>query len=508
LKTRILLFYICITASIATAQNWWPINKAWHYNYRFDNANLVTNTILVDSAKAIGNDSIFYLNRILLDCDTCHAASFGLQFSCDTCFVLGNQPQFLQRTIIKKQNGIYQFKDTGNIVLPVNAAVGTTWLFDSVWNVSATIISANFENIFATTDSVKTILLSSGDTIKLSKNFGILLYPYKYGLNKYHRLTGIEDLQVGEHVPDYKDFYNFNVGDEFLYELTFTIAGNPNCTGTYLKQKLKVISKIITNDTLIYTYRRIKNGYIQSGDCSGLASSYAYTLYTDTISEIITNQHECNKYNNYGLIDVQNYYPGNGHLLAKMQLIKDTLNNFFKNCGLQNWATMSTNFSQPSYQYNGSNNGFMETNIMWNPINNLYVHEPNYFYCNKTYKTGLGLIKHGFAYFEIEADTNLIAYTKNGITVGNMIPDNILLSAKNISRNANFSITPNPCSTCYISGVENINDIQITNILGFEIKPTILKQNAKIEVNMQNYPSGIYFVGNKKTGIFSKFLKE
>ena len=53
------------------AQNWQPINKFDKYNYQIDTTDYITNTIWADSVHLSGEDSVFCLNRIMTDCDTC-----------------------------------------------------------------------------------------------------------------------------------------------------------------------------------------------------------------------------------------------------------------------------------------------------------------------------------------------------------------------------------------------------------------------------------------------------
>jgi len=510
MKSKTLLLFIFLSLTV-TAQNWQPINKAWHYNYRFNNANLVTNTILVDSAKAIGADSVFYLNRILLDCDTCHAASFGSQYNCDSCFVLGNQPQFLQRTIIKKTNGIYQFKDTGSIVFPTLATINTTWLFDSLWNISATVISINIETILGTNDSVKTILLSSGDTIKFSKSFGITLYPYKYGRNKYHRLTGIEELQIGEHVPDFKDIYNFNVGDVFCYATNSYYVGE-SVHETYTATKSSIHSKSITDTSITYysSYIRlttIRTISIPFGNSTSTQSSDSGSG-TGVIKKINDPFNYC----------AQKIVDGSNTIIKKVSFTKDANNKFLKIAGsIGNNNPFSANFGNLNIaqtEYTGSIKRSFYYNVTFNPpiIENYFFNnfaEFNDEYSYEIYKEGLGFIGKGDGGFEHAYDEALVGYIKNGIAQGTIFSDDYLLSTNKITTNQKLKISPNPCSTCYISGIENPNDILVFDILGQSpTQPPLRGGVAGLVIDMENYSAGIYFVRNLKSGEIIKFVKQ
>jgi len=511
MKSKTLLFLSLLSLSV-TAQNWQPINKGWHYNYRFNNANLVTNTILVDSAKAIGADSIFYLNRILLDCDTCHAANFGTQYNCDSCFVLGNQPQFLQRTIIKKQNGIYQFKDTGNIVLPTLAALNTTWLFDSLWNISATVTSINIETILGATDSVKTILLSSGDTIKFSKNFGITLYPYKYGRNKYHRLSGIEQLHIGEHVPNFWDFNNFSAGDIFYYHYdNYSYSGTVTPYQDHYDTKATFLYKQDTDSGFSYTVKVVTSGSsISYGGFPQVSFNPPYH-YIDTITGFYFNgigfefensyQNKRLSYPCYMTLPWEGgWYNASGYEQSFYYL--DSNNVLTKSFGIKPTNYLN-NFSN---EYLSSN--YFEMHEVLN-YNNLYYSfeiydalSPSQRNAIKIVKFGIGAVSGaggGFSY-------QLMAYQIGSTTSGNIPTDDFLLGVENISSNTNFKVYPNPCKTCYINGIENPNDIMVFDILGKQINTSIdIKEST---FTIQNLSSGIYFVRNLKSGEIIKFVTQ
>lgn len=215
-KTNILskIFLLMVISSTGFSQSWQPLTIGWKYNYKLDSSAFITNTIWIDSAEFINTDSVFYLNRIVTHCDTCTAALGGPN-PCDSCYALKNQPQFLQRKVTGLANGIFYFNDTSKIVIASSAALNDTWLFDSINNITAQIISVGTDSVFGTIDSVKTILLTSGDTIKLSMSYFILQYPDLYGQNSYYHLAGIEGPNIGEKVPGFWEFFDFNVGDVF-----------------------------------------------------------------------------------------------------------------------------------------------------------------------------------------------------------------------------------------------------------------------------------------------------
>ena len=75
-------------------------------------------------------------------------------------------------------------------------------------------------------------------------------------------------------------------------------------------------------------------------------------------------------------------------------------------------------------------------------------------------------------------------------------------------KNSALTIYPNPCSTCFISGVESMKDLLITNMFGRPIQATYIKNGNGFEINLTNTPRGLYFLQNRKTGEVVKFVKE
>lgn len=163
------------------AQNWSPVNLSEKYNFQNDTADYITNTIWVDSVSVQNGDSIFYLNRIVKPCDTCQLSSN---------LYLANQEQFLQRTIRKENEDKYIFSGQTPFTIFAKADLNDTWLLDTLNEIEATISNIQDIQLFDNQDSVKTIALSTGDSILLSKNHGLVYFPAIYDVSSFN-LIGI-----------------------------------------------------------------------------------------------------------------------------------------------------------------------------------------------------------------------------------------------------------------------------------------------------------------------------
>jgi len=181
----------------AIGQQWRPLTSNEKFNFRIDTASFISNSIWVDSVKIQNGDSVFYLNRVVTQCDTCSNPNWRL------C----NQSQFLQKKMIQNSGGLYIFQEPGKYCLKNLALLNESWLFDSTSNITALVVNKSHEMIFNVYDSIKTILLSNGDTIRLSKNHGILEFP-DFNLDQSYHLEGIEGRNIGIVIPKFADFFN------------------------------------------------------------------------------------------------------------------------------------------------------------------------------------------------------------------------------------------------------------------------------------------------------------
>ena len=189
-------------------QNWQLLNKNYKYNYYRNNSEVIHSSVFAEAAFDMGNDSLFYMNTVVKDCDTC------TQVIEDPVVAYYDQPQFLQKRVRKYRN-FYTFNIPHKFVINYKAGIDESWVFDSINSITAKVVSVSQSNLFGKSDSVKVIELSNNDTIVQSKNFGIVRFDSRYDSVQY-LLGGIDNI-IGETVPRFNDFFNFSVGDIFEY---------------------------------------------------------------------------------------------------------------------------------------------------------------------------------------------------------------------------------------------------------------------------------------------------
>jgi hypothetical protein len=220
------IIFLLIFIQTSFAQTYSPVSFGKKYNYTCDTSNVIF-TVFTDSISVNGNDTLFYLNRIVVPCDTIEDISVYQEYSYGTNSIfLKNQPIFLEKQFIKTDSTLW-FHSPSSFVIYPQKNIDESWLYDTSNNVTATVKSRNTETVLGESDIVTLFLLSTGDTILLSQNYGFIKFPL--GDGNYFRLIGIEGINdLGYSLGDYRSFFNYSVGDSFVYWETDQNPGAPD----------------------------------------------------------------------------------------------------------------------------------------------------------------------------------------------------------------------------------------------------------------------------------------
>ncbi|MEM1220914.1 MAG: hypothetical protein AAGH79_18480, partial [Bacteroidota bacterium] len=189
MKTILYFLFSCCLPLFIFGQNWAPIVEDNLYNYGIEGEEGLANTIKIDFTNDLGGTLAHYLNPTVVPCDSCAVETS----------LLAGQVQFLNEVMIE-ENGVFLFTGSNNdtFQLVSNAVIDQTWIFNIGNGTSATVAEINEINVLGQLDSVKTILLDSGEEILLSKNFGLLKFPdLLAGNGVIYELIGISNLGLG-----------------------------------------------------------------------------------------------------------------------------------------------------------------------------------------------------------------------------------------------------------------------------------------------------------------------
>ncbi len=416
---------LLLLLSQVTAQNWAPVNRSEKFNFSLAGLNYISNTIWVDSAVSTGQDSVFYLNRIVTDCDTCMAG-----------YKLCNQAGFLKKQLFKHAGGIYEFRLPGSLVFQTLAAIGHQWLYDTANSVTATMSSKSFSAVFGINDSIERINLSNGGVIYLSKNHGILQFTGMPVSNIYN-LMGIEGRNLGALVPKFAQIYNFQVGDVlqyYHYDMNYGVGyGHENLT------KITVLSRDSTQGSYTYYIRKISCSWETDIIGHHGDTTHTYEMATMSFQDSLTLPANC-----YPKQIYENPVPTNlaGQNTSFTMVETDSMGLYCKNFGNFNYGD-----DAPLYVHGNSLNPPQSYEILA-PLTFVQAYE-------STYKTGLGNTYTYLWIFEGGELDELIGYVRNGDTVGTVYGDDFILAGVHgLSPASGFKIYPDPCTDqLHITGI-------------------------------------------------------
>jgi hypothetical protein len=246
-STRIfaLTFFILMLMNGLSAQSWMVISRNDTLNYKRSSSTepIPDIAVRVISEEISGNDTILNLNKFA--------------YEIDDQIALINQPIFLQKKIIIKPTGWVVLSDTATYQLYPSATIGANWIFNPSTGVTAEVISIHAEDVLGIPDSVKTISLSDGNIIKISKKWGICSFPEFNNPGVNFLLTGIDNQRIGEFFPNHVDFArNIFVGDEFHLKAKQTSwdyhSGYTRYEST--NYQFTIDSKIENDSSIVYHY--------------------------------------------------------------------------------------------------------------------------------------------------------------------------------------------------------------------------------------------------------------
>ena len=464
-----IIFVFFLFTDYSYSQNWSLLNSAYKYNYYSDSSGFNISTIRVDSIEISGNDSVFYLNRI---------ANESYIFKMEK-----NVPQFLQKKMIKKNNGDFVFSDTACFLIKPYSSIGDSWIFDTINNITAHLTGNDFIPVLGNYDSIKTIVLSNSDTIVISKDYGIIKFCVSYLDSTKHQLAGIEGLGVGIQIPDFYDFYNFNVGDIFEYKTTRGHQGTSTVSSyySYFEYKFKILSKSLSTDTFFYNIAVLE----KASEYNGYENPYIITFYSDTSTLNFTNeQYDFLNYYNNELAKTSVGYFGNNY--RKIFFTDSVFNAFTKNI---------------TREYRNDIGDLMSTST-----------DP-WIYDYSSYAEGRGLVnfisRSGYTPSITVFDSTLTGCNINGTIYGILQPDSFYMAATSVPININdFIVFPSPSiNELTIKTLQN-SEIEIYNIEGQILQRFTSLKNQTI-IDITNLAKGIYFVKVKnENGItVRKFIK-
>lgn len=473
LFTFLSLFFLSINLF---GQNWKPLNLTDKYNFQFQDSSYISHTIWVDSFDVVNGDSIFFLNRIVRDCDTCSLV-WGIEKK------LKNQGQFLQKRMLQQIDGSYHFEGERNFIIHTQKAIGEVWNFDILNNITAEISSKTESTVFSEMDSLMTISLSNGEQILLSKNHGFVEFPQLDSLKSFS-LEGIEGRDLGEIVPDFWDLFDFEVGDIFQHKYSEAWSAFHKAE---IFTKREILGKTVSGDTITYEVKAHR----------------VYGTYDDNNGTWLYSQQGSN-IEPWIFINDHAMYNGFNNEAIPTGDIEDV--------GCHFWEYDEVYFPQRHYKNNDGvvvKDVYPEGSISWYD-GQLYFEDtlntdilvPT-FDCQYGFRfgEGIGLIYYDLWWFETTESEALLGYVKGQDTVGLIYPDSFFISnVFSIPKpNLEITIAPNPSNgqiqISFEKALKEDLQIEIFSPTGqLMSKNSMLRGTRQKMLDISYLPKGIFYI--------------
>lgn len=512
MKTIITIFFFTITGFVC-AQNWAIFNKDYRYNYSLENESYTTVVIFADSVLTQGTDTVYSLNRIATKCDSCwfYYPQPGVA---DSNYIMSNQPQFMQRRIICSNNQ-YRLSDTSDYIIPRFLSLGDSWNFNASRGITAQVISATIKTYFGVSDSVHTILLSTSDTVIISKQFGIIKYPAQFGQQIYYKLRGIESATIydvlalyGEKVPNNYDFYTLKPNVIHYYSHTYLYSGiGPHCD-EYYYAKRTTLSSALTGTVVSNSYIEDRKGC--SGNCGWTTSGGPQPVCIFSNPSIFQTQ-PINTYTFNNVSTTFNYFGNessyNNQLITTMtgfqnyyvvKFGKTSNNHFYKTYGYSCFSgylkERKDNYSNFYYTRSTQNTDVYYAKDFNSSINGG---------AGETFIEGYGNVNTFLPGFEFELYYCTSTIIDGADTLGEIIPYGITTGVSNQENNNYSSFGPNPTKDIItinfpFESTGNTGTLEVKDVFGkLILQKTIAAGINSEKVNLQNLAQGIYFIDVK-----------
>ncbi len=472
-KTTILALFLL--PFVVISQNWQPVNPDYVYFYFDDTSGLIRQTVKVDSVLDIAGHPVYFLNTGIKHCDTCWTPVPCYNYKMDY-FLSGIQGIF-SKEIHQISEVKYWFFDTVSFVIIPKAILNQTWLFDTLNNINAEITDLKYEEVFdGFFDSTKTIGLSNGWEILLSKNHGVLSFPSSDENQENYQLAGIqtETESIGTTPPGFWEIFDYEIDDVFQYHGWAGDGSWPPPNSDSYTLKMKITSKIQTENSVTFGRYIIKK-WTTSGNTNVSSDEVTYT----NTPEFMANQLPGTLYNICA--DDQVYYEICDY--EPYKVVSDMHQYFAPNL---DGIIAIGNYNDP----NGPNmlvqceeNARIMGNAGW---------EYNY-KVGRSFAPGLGQVGHERFDFELYDGWSIEGYVKEGDTVGTITPDEILLDVKEISRHQPIKIYPNPAEDILYLEIPEKSKVQVFDIMGQVVFDGAFTE-TKNQINLSDFVSGIYLL--------------
>ncbi len=268
MKQHLTIIFFLLTGSLLEAQNWLPFYPADTCLLRSDTSEYFAHTVWFDSVSA-GPETYWFTPSHEVSPDLWWLYT-GLAYPFGGAMVLEDSG----RVVLDDLRG-------RRILLLPAAGPGSQWLMDTAAAITASVSSVGWGSVMGQSDSIKTISLSNGDSLVLSRLYGLVSFPERLTTGIRLRMAGIPNRGIGEEVLDFWDIYDFQVGMELYYNYGHGSVGGATSTIA----RARVLEMSIIENTIF-----VKVLYKGKTETSTFFGSTVVPILEDTVEWFFIDQ--------------------------------------------------------------------------------------------------------------------------------------------------------------------------------------------------------------------------
>ncbi len=466
----------------ANAQNWALLNPAYKYNYSNDGSDTISNQLFVTHIDTLGPDSFRYeLNRIG-EVEVNDDGSTACDGQMNAYRVRIETAQFCGASVIRA-NDAWLLEREDTLIIHPSASPGSTWT--GVTGIEATVLSSDTTTLFEQSDSVKWIGYSNGDTLRISKDHGLISFgPMSVDDTRYE-LKGIGGaIEQGASFPDHRSLFNYQIGDVLQYQEHSEYLDGGDCYNhSNTTAKYTVIDRIDLPTRTEYAMRRVAFLDHWSFYVFDMTPCDAYTAaWVDTLSVGVEHS-EWTADNPFCSSWKLGTWP---NAVTPSTLFLDTRVLLKAALGTDGRYTLEANkLVAPDQPYSLLCANAQDTG-MW-LITGGAVFESEF-------RDGIGLTFENVYSFESGGSRVLEGYLINGVQSGTLTPDGVLLGVFQESTKPSLQIIPNPTADLLTLQLEApmAGDWRIVTTNGAVLMTGSVRHERRQGIDVSALAEGVY----------------
>ncbi len=460
------------------SQNWAPINTTEKFCFESDTAERISHVLWVDSVEMFTDFDVYYLNKVTTP------------FDWSSMYVLGAN-QFLYDSIIIREEGSWEFgKSFDNnpnyfTILP-HASIYDTWEFKE--DITAEITSTGLITIFDEVDSVKTISLSYGNSIILSKNHGIINW-----MNLYE-LIGIEGRDLGINTIKFENMFSRISTGDIVCNYEGHWEADEQVTGWDAKFRYEILDIERDSHQIVINVHALSSYSYWYNPNKTVKSSYITTLvfYPNVFTETYLNE---------AIFIARNDFPQPQPYFDGYMIFKEYPHKW---SGLKkSHITYMSYYYGPTSLFHDCDDSFPNAICAENEPWDCSIVE---------YSQDFGFVEYENNGFEWANWNKLVGVIDDGVTFGEIYPEDMFVGQNELEQQTDMFIFPSPTKDLLHIKTSQIGT---ANWKIFDLMGNIINQNTEFKttedllIQVDYLPKGVFILQlqiNDKI-ILEKFLK-